>query len=334
MSSATDQPASHPAPPPAVAARVFIDGQHGTTGLDMRRRLLNSSHFELLEISHSDRRDHTRREELLAAADIAVLCLPDDAARDAAELVRTRGLNTRLLDASTAHRVDPNWVYGLPELGGDQRAAIAAAQRVSNPGCYPQGVILALRPLQAAGWLAADAPIAVHAISGYSGGGNTLIARIEGLSEAEQASWSARPYALGLEHKHLPEMARYSQLDNLPLFAPTVCGYYKGMLVSVTLPKGVLRTGTEAEDVAAFLQSHYADEPFIQFVDAHTAAPDGYLDPTGCNDTNRLELIVSGAGGHIMITARLDNLGKGAAGAAHQNLNLMCGLAESNGLIA
>lgn len=311
-------------------AKIFIDGQAGTTGLDMRDRLLGSPHYQLLEIDPEARKDSTVRRELIEAADVAILCLPDDAAREAVALAQNT--NTRILDASTAHRVHDHWAYGLPERSANARRQIGEAQYVSNPGCYPQGVILALAPLISAGWLAADAPLAVHALSGYSGGGNALINRLESLSAEEAPSWAARPYALGLQHKHLPEMQRYCGLDSVPLFAPSVGAYYKGMLVSTALPAGTLCKGKSPADVAQLLQERYENEPLVSVRDIEDAAPDGFLDPTACNDTNQIELFVTGNSAQTMITARYDNLGKGAGGAALQNLNLMSGIPETQGL--
>jgi len=308
---------------------VFIDGQAGTTGLELKDRLRLIDEIDLLEIEPAQRKNPVRRAELLNEADIAVLCLPDDAAADAVALVRSE--STRILDASSCHRIAPNWVYGLPELSAEQRTAIRGARLVTNPGCYPQGIILTLAPLIRQGWLAGEAPIAVHAVSGYSGGGTKLIDRLENLDEADAASWRVRPYALDLQHKHLPEMQRYSGLTNPPLFAPSVGAYYKGMLVSICLPTGLLSDATPSA-VYELLAETYDDEPFVNLLTAQQAAPDGFLDATTCNGSNRIDLIVGGHDGQLMITARLDNLGKGAAGAAVQNLNLMCGRSEQHGL--
>lgn len=310
--------------------KVFIDGQAGTTGLDMRDRLLGLPAYQLLEIDPDERKHNKVRREFIEAADIAILCLPDDAAREAVALAE--GTNTRLLDASTAHRVADNWAYGLPERSANARIEIGQAQYVSNPGCYPQGVILALAPLISSGWLASDAPISVHALSGYSGGGNALINRLEALTPEEVPSWAARPYAMNLQHKHLPEMRLYSGLDNAPLFAPSVGGYYKGMLVSTALPVGTLCRGKTPADVASLLSERYADEELISVRDIDDAAPDGFLDPTACNNSNRIEFFVTGNDQQTMLTARYDNLGKGAGGAALQNLNLMSGIPETQGL--
>ena len=314
--------------------KIFIDGQAGTTGLDMRERLISLPRFELLEIEDEQRKNNDRRRELIDAADIAVLCLPDAAALEAVELARDS--TTRILDASTAHRVSANWAYGLPELSAANRAQITEAKLVSNPGCYPQGVILGIAPLINAGWLDANAALSVHALSGYSGGGTALINRIEALPQAERPSWSARPYALALQHKHMPEMQLYSGLKTAPLFAPSVGSYYKGMIVSIALPGKQLADNfgsKSAEDVSALLSNAYADEAFIKVVSLDEAAPDGFLDPTACINTNRLELIVTGNSDQVLITARYDNLGKGAGGAALQNLNLMSGCTETDGLL-
>lgn len=309
---------------------MFIDGEAGTTGLHLREQLDRHPGFSVLSIEAEQRKNSARRAELLAAADIAVLCLPDPAAVEAVALCA--GTQTRILDASTAHRVADGWCYGLPELGAEHRARLGSAQFVSNPGCYPQGYVLAVRPLLDANWLATSSALTVHAVSGYSGGGRQLIERIEGLPQAEQAGWRVRPYGLNLQHKHLPEMRVYSGLTETPLFAPSVGAYYKGMLVSTAFPSGTLQRGVSVADVIELLTEHYADEAFIRVLDLETAAPDGFLDATACNDTNRLELIVSGSDAQMLITARYDNLGKGASGAALQNLNRMCGLDETTGL--
>ena len=315
--------------------RVFIDGQAGTTGLELKDRLGLIDAVELLEIEPAERKNPTRRAELLNDADVAILCLPDDAAAEAVALIDSP--TTRVLDASTKHRVAKQWVYGLPELGANQRDAIRQANRVTNPGCYPQGVILTTLPLVQQGWLASDAPLAVHAVSGYSGGGTKLIDKLENLAEPDTAGWRVRPYALDLQHKHLPEMQRYSGLTQTPLFAPSVGAYYKGMLVSISFPKGTLAKNNKTIGKAAvfdLLSKTYSDEPFINLLTGEQAAPDGYLDATVCNGSNRLDLIIDGNDEQVMVTARYDNLGKGAAGAAVQNLNLMCGLPEQNGLTA
>ena len=321
------------APSPAEPTiQVFIDGEAGTTGLQLRAQLETHPNVALLQVDSNRRKDRQARATLLAAADVAILCLPDEAAREAVDLCE--GAATRIIDASTAHRTAQNWEYGLPELGVQKRARLREATRVANPGCYPQGFILAVRPLIANGWLDPARPLAVHAVSGYSGGGRSLIERLEGLAAEERESWVVRPYALHLQHKHLPEMQRYSGCEHTPLFAPSVGAYYKGMLVSTMLPEGALADHVCRDDVHAVLERTYADEPFVHVLAPTDAAPDGYLGATACNDSNRLELIVCGNDRSLMLTARYDNLGKGAAGAAVQNLNCMFGLPETTGLSA
>lgn len=309
---------------------VFIDGEAGTTGLQIAERLERRGDLALLRIDERQRKDPAARARLLEEADVAILCLPDDAAREAVTLAGNR---CRILDASTAHRVDPDWVYGLPELDAHARARIAGADRVSNPGCYPQGFILLTRPLIDAGMLPADLPLRIHAVSGYSGGGRSMIERYENRCAATGRSVSTRAYGLGLDHKHVPEMHRYAGCADAPLFAPMVGDYRQGMLVNVPLFTAEL-DGASAGDIQTVLAERYRDEPFVTVlpVGAAEALDGGFLDPTACNDSNRIELLVFSHAGRILLTARYDNLGKGAAGAAVQNLNLMIGAAETEGL--
>jgi N-acetyl-gamma-glutamyl-phosphate reductase len=255
------------------------------------------------------------------------LCLPDSAAIEAVELA---GPNTRVIDASTAHRAHDAWAFGLPELAPDQRACIRDARRVSNPGCYPTGFLLAVRPLVDAGIVPRDYPVTVHAISGYSGGGKKLITAFE--QHAGDDDWAARMYALGLDHKHVPEMQKHAGLSRAPVFCPIVANYYKGMLVSVPLHVSDLARRVTAEEVHAVLAERYAGEACIQVMPLDRFDEDGKLGPAAINGTNRVELFVSGNADQLLLTARLDNLGKGAAGAAVQNLNLMLGLPELTGL--
>ncbi len=316
-----------------MSHRVFIDGQAGTTGLEIHARLAQRSEITLLEVEPARRKDPAARAECLNAADVVILCLPDDAAREAVALIEAP--DVRVLDASTAHRVAPDWVYGLAELTPGQRTAIAEAKRVSNPGCYPTGFLLALRPLVEAGLLEPQAAICVHALSGYSGGGRALVDRYRGQElEGVAAMHAPRPYALGLDHKHLPEMVRFSGLAQAPLFTPMVGHYYKGMLVQIPLPSGLLRRPTSAGELSDLLAERYADEACVQVAkpDGTSALESGFLDPERCNGTNRVDLMVFGSGEHLLLVARLDNLGKGAGGAAIQNLNLMLGLDELSGL--
>lgn len=309
---------------------VFIDGQAGTTGLQITSRLASHAEVSLLTLSDDDRKHPERRREALHAADVAILCLPDDAAKEAVSLAAGE---TRIIDASTAHRVDPDWVYGVPELSPEQRERITSARLVSNPGCYPQGFILLVRPLIQAGFLDADTRLRCHAVSGYSGGGRQMIEAREAMTTDEAAARAAEVYALTLSHKHVPEMHHYSSAERAPLFSPSVAHYYSGMLVQVPLFVDELR-GQTPEQVHALLAETYADERFVEVLptDPQAIAPDGFLNPTALNGTNRLQLMVLGNATQMLLVARYDNLGKGAAGAAVQNLNLMLGLKEGAGL--
>lgn len=307
---------------------VFIDGQAGTTGLELAERLRNSPAIDVLAIEERFRKDARRRCELFRQADATVLCLPDDAAREAVELAP----EARFLDASSAHRVAAGWVYGLPELAVDSRAAIGAAQRVANPGCYPVGFVLSVRPLIESGLLSAEVPLRVHAVSGYSGGGRSLIAQYR---DRDEAAWRTRPYGFGLTHKHVPEMRAYAQTTHAPLFAPSVGHYYNGMIVQVGLFASELEAGAAVQDVHRALAERYADEPFVHVLDGEateSALANGFLSPTGRNGSNHLDIMVFGHSEQLLIVSRYDNLGKGAAGTALQNLNLMLGLPETAGL--
>ena len=307
---------------------VFIDGQAGTTGLQIAERLANRSDIELLTLSNDERKDPAHRQRCLKDADVAILCLPDDAARESVKLAEGA---TRILDASTAYRVDEEWAYGVPELSSDQREKIKAAQFVSNPGCYPQGFILMVRPLIEAGVLSPSLSLRCHAVSGYSGGGRQMIESRQAFDASDVDRLNSQVYALPLQHKHVPEMQFYSRTEVRPLFTPMVAHYYKGMLVHVPLFRSELTVSPD--EVREILRARYANEQFVSVLDSgESAAPDGYLDPTGCNDTNNLEIMVLGNDDQLLLTARYDNLGKGASGAAVQNLNIMLGLDEAIGL--
>ena len=310
-------------------ARVFIDGQAGTTGLELAERLRARDDLELLEIDAGERKNIDARRELLHSADVAILCLPDDAAREAVALADG---NTRILDASTAYRTADGWAYGLPELNAETRASIAAAQFVSNPGCYPQGFILFVRPLIDAGILDTGTPLRCNAISGYSGGGRQMIEAHRAYDDNEADRLSVQAYGLSLAHKHVPEMQLYSGTNVTPIFTPTVAHYYKGMLVEVPLFKRELSNASPGE-VHEILRERYANEPFVTVLPVgEDGAENGYLNATACNDSNRLELMVLGNDDQLRLIARYDNLGKGAAGAAVQNLNLMLGVPEETSL--
>lgn len=311
-----------------MSLRVFIDGQAGTTGLELASRLQSHAQIELLCVEDHLRKDASRRRELCAEADAVVLCLPDEAAREALDLAP----EARVLDASTAHRTSDGWIYGLPELDPGQRKAIRSADRVANPGCYPTGFVLSVRPLIDAGIVGRDLPLRVNAVSGYSGGGKSMIAKYR---DRDSAAWRHRAYGLNLSHKHVPEMRTYARTSHAPLFTPAVGHYRSGMLVQVGLFTSELERDAAPVDVHRTLAERYAGEPFVH---VHPHQPDadvlddGFLSPTARNGTNHLDLMVFGNDEQVLIASRYDNLGKGAAGAAVQNLNLMLGLPETAGL--
>lgn len=314
-----------------MVTKVFIDGQAGTTGLQISERLAKRDDIQLLSISDKHRKDNHARAEMFDASDIAILCLPDRAAEEATAIAEK---NCRIIDSSSAHRTSAQWVYGLPELGTDQRKVIASASTVSNPGCYPQGFILLIRPLIDGGFLSAEHPITVNAVSGYSGGGKALISERQGYSEKDVELRNTETYSLDLQHKHVPEMTKYSGCKNSPLFVPTVGHFYQGMMVQVPLFTSNLIGSTKTGDIRNYYMDHYANEPFIKVLDLNSQEDkwNGFLNPTSCNETNRLEIMVFGHKDQLLLCARYDNLGKGAAGAAIQNLNLMIGVEETRGL--
>jgi N-acetyl-gamma-glutamyl-phosphate reductase len=306
---------------------IFIDGEAGTTGLEIRERLDAMPELGVLPIAPEKRKDAAARKDMMARADLVVLCLPDDAAKEAVALADTLGADApKIVDASTAHRIAPGWVYGFPELTKAHGAAVAAATRVGNPGCYPTGGVALLRPLVDAGLIAKDHPVMVNAVSGYSGGGKSMIAAYEAGTAPD-----FELYGLGLEHKHLPELQTYSGLTRRPIFVPSVGNFRQGMLVSVPLHLSTLAGTPKVADVRAALAGHYADTRFVAVAsEAETAALGGKIEPQAVNGTNKLELFVFGsdARGQAVLVARLDNLGKGASGAAVQNLKLMLGMGE------
>lgn len=314
--------------------RVFVDGQEGTTGLRINEYLAQRDDIELLRIAPERRKDAAERARLLNAADVAFLCLPDAAAREAAALVDNP--RTCLIDASTAHRTAPGWVFGMPELAADQRDRLRAAKRISNPGCHSTGFILLLRPLVDAGLVPADLPVSATSITGYSGGGKKMIEQYEAGGDARLAA--PRPYGLTLAHKHVPEMMLRSGLTTRPLFQPIVGSFYKGLAVSVPLHLSQLRAGTTVEQLHGALQARYAGEQFIRVMplrDPSTFEADaGYFDVQACNDTNRVDVFVFGDETQVLLMARLDNLGKGASGAAVQTMNVHLRIDEATGLQA
>jgi N-acetyl-gamma-glutamyl-phosphate reductase len=309
---------------------AFVDGQEGTTGLRIHEYLAQREDIEVLRISADKRKDAGERARLLNAADVAFLCLPDAAAREAAALVANP--KTCLIDASTAHRISAGWAYGLPELAPSQREAIRDSKRISNPGCHATAFILLLRPLVDAGLVPAGLPISASSISGYSGGGKKMIEQYEAGGDARLDS--PRPYALSLGHKHVPEMSTHAGLATRPIFMPIVGNFYKGLSVSVPLHLSQLKTGSTPEGVQAAFEAYYAGERFIRVMPLRdaTALADAYFDVQACNDTNRVDIFVFANETQLILMARLDNLGKGASGAAVQSMNVHLGLDEGTGL--
>ncbi len=308
-----------------MTARIFVDGAVGTTGLEIAGRLEGRTDLEIIALDDGQRKDSIARRDALNAADVVILCLPDDAAREAVALIDNP--NTRVIDASTAHRTAPDWVYGFHEIDPDGRRKIASAMRVSNPGCYPTGFLALITPLLRAGVIPAEWPVSVNAVSGYSGGGKAMIAEFE--SGNAPTAW--RSYALTLAHKHVSEMHRHSGLVHAPLFAPSVANTYRGMIVDIPLLTGLMRDGPSPYVISAILRKAYADAALVNLVEAFDAAA---LTIEHAAGTDRLDLFVFGSadGRQLRLVAALDNLGKGAAGAAVQSLNLMIGADECTGL--
>ena len=305
---------------------IFIDGAVGTTGLEIADRLAGRAEFTLITLDDDKRKDPAAKREALNDADFVILCLPDDAAKEAVAM--TTSSHTRIIDASTAYRVDPNWAYGFAEYRIGQRDRIASARLVSNPGCYPTGFLGLVAPLMAAGLIPADWPYTVNAVSGYSGGGKALIQRFEG----EGADIGYRTYGLDLAHKHVPEMQVHAALVHAPIFAPAVVRAFRGMIVEVPLPLSAMTVAASADALRATLAAHYAGSPVVT---VHTeAAPSELLMHADQAPSDRLDLYVlaSPDGSQVRLLAMLDNLGKGASGAAVQNLNIMAGLDETAGL--
>jgi N-acetyl-gamma-glutamyl-phosphate reductase len=309
----------------AKKGKIFIDGEAGTTGLEIRRLVEASAGLELKSVAPAERKDPQARRAVMAEVDLVVLCLPDAAAKDAVVLIEQLGAKApKIVDGSTAHRVADGWVYGFPELDKGQTAAVRQARRVTNPGCYPTGAIALLRPLVEANLLPADYPLSVNAVSGYSGGGRSMI---EAYEAGDAPAFEL--YGLGLEHKHVPELQKYAKLTRRPLFVPSVGTFRQGMLVSVPLHLDTLPGKPSAGDLEAVLTQYYAAAKGVTVVAAgDPASQGGRLEPEGLNGTNALELRVFANANHgqAVLVARLDNLGKGAAGQALQNIGLMLGV--------
>ena len=309
---------------------AFVDGQEGTTGLRIHDVLAQRSDIEVLRIAPERRKDAAERARLLNAADVAFLCLPDVAAREAAALVTNP--RTCLIDASTAHRTAPGWAFGLPELAPGQRERLRQSKRIANPGCHATAFILLMRPLVDAGLVPAALPVSATSITGYSGGGKAMIEQYQ--NQLEPALTSPRPYALSLAHKHVPEMMAHTGLRAKPHFMPIVGNFYKGLAVSVPLHLSQLTPGTTVEAIQAAFEQRYAGERFIRVMPLRAAATleSGFFDVQGANDTNRADLFVFASDSQVLLMARLDNLGKGASGAAVQAMNVHLGVDEALGL--
>jgi len=315
-----------------MAPKVFIDGEAGTTGLEIRERLAGRRDLQLISIDPERRKDVEARRELLNGADAVILCLPDDAAREAVGLVESNSV--KVIDASTAHRVSPGWDYGFPEMSPGQRGKLAASPRISNPGCWPTGFIALVRPLVDAGLIPPDWRLTAHGVSGYSGGGKPMIAEFEDASAPNHTDVPYRLYGLAMGHKHVPEMKAYTGLEHRPVFSPAVGRYRKGMLVEVPLALDSLPGAPPPAEIHACLADAYAGESFVEVVSREESSRVATLDPEALNGTNRMRLFVFGGEreGQARLVAQLDNLGKGASGAAVQNLNLALGLDETAGL--
>jgi N-acetyl-gamma-glutamyl-phosphate reductase len=316
-----------------MVAKIFIDGEAGTTGLQIRERLAGRRDLELLSIAPEERKDQEERKRLLNAADIAILCLPDDAARESVSLIENG--TTRVIDASSAHRVAEGWIYGFAELAPGHGMRIAEAQRVANPGCWPQGAIATLRPLVEAGIVPADHPLTVNGISGYTGGGRTMIQEYERKGEAAN---EFMPYGLTFRHKHLPELKAYARLAGEPLFQPAVGNFAQGMIVMVPLHLRTLPGEPLGAALHEAIKSYYAaiEDSFVDVAPFAEMERTPELDPEIYNNTNRMRLHVfaNDEKGHAVLVAVYDNLGKGASGAAVQNLNLMLGVDAATSLAA
>lgn len=318
--------------------KVFIDGEAGTTGLQIYTRLSQRDDIELLSIEPDKRKDADARSHLINSADVAILCLPDAAAKEAVSFVSSS--TVKILDASTAHRTADGWVYGFPELKPGQREAIASSQWVSNPGCYPTGFLACLHPLIATSCLPQTMPITINAVSGYSGGGKKLIEQYEAVRGQQPSPTSTQPYGIyGLQfsHKHVKEMHQHSGLAHPPLFVPSVGDFAQGMLVQIPLPLWTLDHPPTGEMIHGVLSNHYQNEPFVTVMPLNdtTALRNGaFLDSMNANGTNLVQVFVFANDDtqEALLVARLDNLGKGASGAAVQNLNIMLGCAENKGL--
>lgn len=308
-----------------MTAKVFVDGQSGTTGLEIHQRLSQYNTIEVLTLPHADRKDPQKKRDIVNAADVVFLCLPDDAARDTVALIDNP--RTKVIDASTAHRCHPDWVYGLPELAPDQRDKIRRSTRVAVTGCHAAASILAINPLLKAGIIKPDTGLVLQSITGYSGGGKAMIADYEQLDTDRS---SPRPYALALRHKHVPEIMQFTGLTVSPVFVPIVAHYYQGLAVQVPLQKQWFGKDADMLQVHQVLSDYYHAEPCVNVLPLglDSGTVDGFFDIEACNGTNRVDIGLYGTGDQMLILSRLDNLGKGASGAAIQCMNLLLGFDE------
>jgi N-acetyl-gamma-glutamyl-phosphate reductase len=312
--------------------KVFIDGQEGTTGLQIHERMKSRTDIHLLKIADQDRKNPEVKKRFLNEADLVILCLPDEASRESVSLIQND--QTKVIDSSTAFRTADGWTYGIPELNKQQRERIKNSKRLTNPGCHATGFVMALYPLIQEHIVSRDYPVFAQSVTGYSGGGKKLIAVYESGETPKDQLKAPRHYALNLKHKHVAEMQKVTGLKHPPLFTPIVDDYYQGMVVSIPLMSRMLLKKMTAREVRDILADYYGSEPFVRVIpfESDQFINNGFLSPTECNHTNRIDLFVFGNEEQILVAARLDNLGKGASGAAVQNMNIMLGVEESTGL--
>jgi N-acetyl-gamma-glutamyl-phosphate reductase len=315
-----------------MGATIFIDGEAGTTGLQIKSRLIGRTDLDFIRLDDAKRKDPAARREALNDADLVILCLPDDAAKEAVSLIDNG--TTRVIDASSAHRTADGWVYGFPEYAPDSRTAVASGRLVSNPGCYAITSVAILHPLIAAGVLPSDWPVTINAVSGYSGGGKQLIAAFEDQGSEAYTDESFRVYGLGLSHKHVPEIQKWGGLTHRPLFVPSVGRFAQGMLVQVPLQLWAMPGKPSVAQVHKALSDHYAGQRYVRVCELKDSLAAAKIDPEELNGTNelRLHVFANEAEGQAVVVGQLDNLGKGASGQAVQNLNIMLGLPEDEGL--
>ena len=312
---------------------VYVDGQSGTTGLKINERLMTHPYVDILKIDENKRKDLAERKQMINTADIVFLCLPDAAAIESVSLIDPSNTHTKIIDASTAHRISTDWVYGIPELSKETRKRIATASRIAVPGCYASSFILPLYPLVQSGMIPKDFPITSHGISGYSGAGKPVIAQYTdpNMTTLYPTYPAPRHYALDLHHKHVPEMQKIVGLDYPPIFSPIIANYYKGLAVATQIHTRLLPKKITPKEIHDYLFNYYKEEHFVKVMpfDPSQCLDDNFYNPLACNDTNNAEIFVFGNDEQILLLTRLDNLGKGASGAAVQNMNIMLGLDET-----